>query len=329
MRIHLRLLIAAGIALCSGQCDHDERKPASIDERKPAANSPVQPTGTPTLAPEQWYGRDNDAIRSSNDSPSLSYGTEAAGMTYGQVTSTTSLSTSDEFDTVDDSEILALDLDSIIAHRNTGAAGITYGLETSTTTLSTSVEFDTVDDREFLSLDLDSIIAYRHTGTHIESSWSIEDIEEANRRSLCEQDNDVNFEHDTAVAIRASLGDSITTHNVNGKRRKKALSSRRRVRGCTGSETKGELKSPPEELDAVPTSMALVPTSTALVPTSTASASSITAPSSTSSDSTSSALVSSGTVSASTRPSLVFCPSSRRQDNRSYHPPLSLLPCST
>ena len=173
MRIHLRLLIAAGITLCSGQCDHDERKPASIDERKPAANQPVQPTGTPTPAPEQWYGQDNDAIRSSYGTPSLSYG---PGASYGPP-----------------------------------EAGMMY-----------------------------------------------------------EQDNDVDFEHDTAVAIRVSLGDSSTTHNVNGKRRKKALSSRRRVRSCTGPETKGELKSPPEELVAATSSTSLTRSSTALVPTSTA-----------------------------------------------------------
>lgn len=63
---------------------------------------------------------------------------------------------------------------------------MTYSQDTSTTTLSTSGEFDTVDDSEFLSLDLDSIITHRHTGTHVESSWSIEDIEEATRRSLCD-----------------------------------------------------------------------------------------------------------------------------------------------
>jgi len=114
----------------------------AVDERKPAAIQPGQPTVTPTPAPEPWYGQDNDAIRSSYGTPSLLYGTEAAGMTYGQDTSTNTLSTSDEFDTMDDSEILALDLDSIIAHR--------------------------------------------HTGTHVETSWSIEEIEEATRRSLCD-----------------------------------------------------------------------------------------------------------------------------------------------
>jgi hypothetical protein len=56
---------------------------------------------------------------------------------------------------------------------------MTYGQDTSTTSLSTSDEFDTVDDSEILALDLDSIIAHHHTGTHVKSSWSIEDIEEA------------------------------------------------------------------------------------------------------------------------------------------------------
>ena len=52
----------------------------AVDERKPAAIQPGQPTVTPTPAPEPWYGQDNDAIRSSYGTPSLLYGTEAAGM---------------------------------------------------------------------------------------------------------------------------------------------------------------------------------------------------------------------------------------------------------
>ena len=237
----------------------------AVDERKPAAIQPGQPTVTPTPAPEPWYGQDNDAIRSSYGTPSLLYGTEAAGMTYGQDTSTNTLSTSDEFDTMDDSEILALDLDSIIAHR--------------------------------------------HTGTHVETSWSIEEIEEATRRSLCDDStalatttsslalvtmrphvesaieassaslrgrrtsatttNTALAIVDTADAIIASLGGSSTTppcptETTSTATCRKRSKSRRRVRDCTGPETKGELKSPPEqELVAVPTSTALVPTSTA------------------------------------------------------------------
>jgi hypothetical protein len=53
----------------------------------------------------------------------------------------------------------------------------------------------------------------------------------------------IDFQHDTTVAIRASLDGSSTTHNVNGKHRKQ-LKSRHRVRDCTSPENKGDLKSP-------------------------------------------------------------------------------------
>jgi hypothetical protein len=182
MRIHHWLLFATGIALCSGQLD-DRDKQLDDRDKKPAAIPPWQPTGTPTPAPESWYGQDDDTMSSS-------YGLVAARMT---------------------------------------AEHYATSNEASNDVMRSSNELD-MYDAELLAIE---------------------------------------FESDTADAIRASLGGSSTTLNVNGNPRRQ-LTSRRRVRDCTGPETKGDLKSPPEAIVAAAvTSTALARSSTALVPTST------------------------------------------------------------